>query len=514
MGLFSQAQLAEINKAAEQSAAALAPPVRVDNSKLITQLDEMSAKVEEYFSDSKSILISSEDALHDYISDVINSGMAGIDTETTGLDRLNDHVVGASLYFREGTECYIPNKHLIPLFDEPYRGQIPYKLMKSELQRLVDKKVKLVFANADFDLAMIYNSYGVDLLDSCYYDVLLAWRCLKENEPHNGLKELYNKYVLGGKGNPMRFSDFFTPSVFPYSKPEIAKLYAANDAKITLELHDWQLPYVTKNHPKCIKHHLEAISDLIWNVEIPMIRVCQEMHRRGIEIDRNTCNSLHDKYQQKLIAAKSKLARLVQEKLDQSDYLTTSKSPFKRGVDFNPNSSIHVSYLCKNILKLTVGKSLDKNVLAELNTPCTDQILVVRNLVKLISTYVDKLPKSTSSDSRIHATFNSVGADTGRMSSANPNLQNIPSHALDIRHMFRASSERNILLDCDESDSTISVTIPCYYYVTLESGEEIKCSDVQIGMRVKLLESKKEVIRSVINISDSSEEPALRTLVF
>ena len=57
--------------------------------------------------------------------------------------------------------------------------------------------------------------------------------------------------MLKGKGDPKKFSDFFTAQLFPYCKPEVAKLYAANDAKITYELFKWQLPYVTKDHPKC-----------------------------------------------------------------------------------------------------------------------------------------------------------------------------------------------------------------------------------------------------------------------
>ena len=71
---------------------------------------------------------------------------------------------------------------------------------------------------------------------------------------------------MKGVGDPKKFSDFFSPQLFPYCKPQIAKLYAANDAKITFELFKWQLPYVTKSHKKCQDNHLERIADLVWNV--------------------------------------------------------------------------------------------------------------------------------------------------------------------------------------------------------------------------------------------------------
>lgn len=416
MVLFSQSQIDAINKVAEKSKSIAAPPASKSSPKgMNSELNQMAEAVKEYFADSPAILISSKEQLHDYIDKCIECGWAGIDTETTGLDRIKDHIVGASLYYPGGAECYIPSKHLIPIFDEPYKNQLSYEDIHSEFQRLVDGNVKLIFANADFDLAMIYKDIKVDLLDVCYYDVILAWRCLKEDEQDNTLKGLYNKYVLKGKGDPKKFTDFFTPDLFPYCKPEIAKLYAANDAKITYELFKWQLPYVTKDHPKCKKAHLEAIADLVWNIEIPMIRVCQNLHRRGIYLDRELATRLHDKYTKIQQEEKKKLADLVDNILETANYSIRLKCPFKSGSDFNYNSSIHVPYLLKDIMGLDIGKSVDKNVLNDLNLPVTKQIIKMRNADKLISTYIDKLPNATTSDSRVHAEFKSIGADTGRM---------------------------------------------------------------------------------------------------
>ena len=460
MKLFTESQIDKINKIAEKSKETLSPVKSVNVKSINSDLNEMSQKVLEYFKDSDAILITTETDLHDYITKCIEFGYAGIDTETTGLDRIHDTIVGASLYCPGQPECYIPMKHLVPIFDTPYKDQLTYNQVNKEFQRFAESNIKLIFANADFDLAMIYKDLDVDLSDVCYYDVILAWRCMKENELHNDLKFLYNKYCLKGKGDPMKFKDFFSPQLFPYCKPEVAKLYAANDAKITYELFKWQLPYITKSHPKCQKAHLERIADLVWNVEMPLIKVCQQMHRTGIYLDKNVADKLMNKYNDKYEAAMSDLSSMVQEIIEKSDYSTSAKRPFRTGKDFNPSSPKHVQYLLYTMMKINVGKDnagTGKEILTDLNLPVTNQILKVRSLSVLINTFVKKLPNSTTSDSRIHAQFRQIGADTGRLSSADPNMQNIPSHATDIRHMFRATPGY-VMLSSDYSQQEPKIT--------------------------------------------------------
>lgn len=432
--------MAKINQAVTRSKELVAPPPKVSTKSINSDLQRISQNVVDYFKDSNSILITSEAELSDYIDKCIEAGYAGIDTETTGLDRIKDTIVGSSLYYPGGVECYIPNKHIVPIFEEPYKNQLTYEQCQRQFQRLVAAKVKMIFANADFDLAMLYKDYKVDFIDTCYYDVILAWRCLKENELHNDLKSLYNKYVLKGKGDPKRFSDFFPVKLFPYCKPEVAKLYAANDAKITFELFKWQLPYATKDHPKCKKAHLEKIADLIWNVEFPLIKVCQNLFRTGMYIDKDVAEKLRVRYNEERDREMTKLRGMVQEVIDNSD-VPIGKAPFHSGADFNPSSPPHVKHLLYTLLKIPQGKGTGtgKEVLHDINLPITNQILKVRSLGVLINTFVDKLPNSVAPDGRIHAQFRSVGAATGRFSSAEPNLQNIPSHAVDIRHMFRAT---------------------------------------------------------------------------
>lgn len=445
MKLFSSSQIATINKVAEISKASKSNPKKVDKN-ITSELSRISQQVVEYFKDSEAILITTRDELHSYIDKVIESGIFAYDTETTGLDRFRDHIVGSSLYYPGGVECYIPNKHLVPIFDQPYKNQLDYEDVKAEFDRLVSAKCKLVLFNADFDLAVTHIWYKVDFMPIFYFDCYVAWKCLKENELHNGLKELYNKYVLGGKGDPKKFTDFFKVSLFPYCKPQIAKLYAANDAKITFIFYEWLLPYVTKDNSKCKEHHLERIADLIWNIEFPMVKICQTLFRTGIYLDTDVSTALVNRYHEEIADEEAKLAVMVQEIIDKNIYKVPSKAkkPFNTGKDFNCTSTLHVKYLLYTLMGLpdNVGKkkgSTDKDVLNDINLPVTNQILKVRSLSTLINTFVDKLPNSVTPDGRIHAQFNSVIAATGRMSSNNPNLQNIPSHAVDIRHMFRAT---------------------------------------------------------------------------
>ena len=414
MGLFSAALTDQINQIAAKSNETAEVAVTVNTRSMNDDLNMMSKKVIDYFKDSPAILITTKQELHDYVDKCIETGYAGIDTETTGVDRIHDHIVGASLYTPGLPECYIPMKHLVPIFDTPCKNQLSYEEVSEEFERLVSGQVKLIFANADFDLAMIYHSLKVDLIPAFYYDVITAWRCLREDEKDNSLKGLYAKYVKKGKVDPQKFSDFFSSKLFPYCKPQVAALYAANDAKITYELFLWQLPYVTKTHEKCQKHHLEKIADLVWNIEFPLVAVCAHLHRRGVFLDDTIAAPLHERYTTVLHKDEAELSACVQELIDTKDIASNRNRPFRSGSDFNPNSNPHVKYLINQLLGSS-AKSTSKDILKDINKPATNAVLKVRGDVKLLSTYVDKLPKSTASDHRIHSTFKNIGADTGRM---------------------------------------------------------------------------------------------------
>lgn len=508
MGLFSSAIKEQIDQIAAKSVEQPKQSDNINSRSMNDELNNASKAVIEYFKDSPAILITDKEQLHDYVSECIKKGYAGIDTETTGLDRLKDYVVGASLYTPGMPECYIPMKHKVPIFDTPYKNQLSYEDVAAEFQRFVDNKVKLIFANADFDLAMIYNSMKVDLIPAFYYDVISAWRALKENELDNALKVLYAKYVLKGHADPKKFSDFFSPKLFPYCKPEVAKLYAANDAKITYELFLWQLPYITVGNEKCSKNHLEKIANLIWNIEMPMVKVCAHLHRRGVYLDDSISGTLHDRYTANQKKHETELAEMVQELINEKDVASNRSRPFATGKDFNPNSGPHVKYLVNKLLGSAATK-MDKEALKNINKPATNQVLKVRGDVKLIGTYVDKMPRAVGKDHRVHGSFRSMGAATGRMSSESPNLQNIPSHALDIRHMFRATPEMTEKVKL-KSDETGIVTITLSWYDKVPTSEGLKeVKELEENDKLVMHEDKIETIYSISSISKQNGQSTI-----
>ena len=422
MALFDSASMAAIDAVAAKSKQRIATKPAISNS-TVDKISSMEETVREYFKDSEAILITSKEQLHEYIDGCIDAGYVGIDTETTGLDKVLDTIVGSSLYYPGGVECYIPNFHKVPIMENYRSNQLSYAECQEEFQRLVDNKVKCIFANADFDIAMLYKDYKVDFIPVCYYDVILAWRVIKENEPHNGLKQLYTKYVLKGAGDPKKFSDFFDAKTFPYCKPDVAKLYAAHDARITYELFLWQLPYVTKNNPKCISHHLEHIADIVWGIEIPMIKACAELHRTGMYIEKDVAAYITKRYNEYYDKELATMRDMVQKLIDEMDIPNNSARPFKTGADFNPDSVVHTKYLLYTLMHVpvpTIGKNkgkkpTGKEVVGEINMPEAKQLLKVRSLSTLIGTFTKKLPNSVASDNRIHASFKSIGAATGRM---------------------------------------------------------------------------------------------------
>lgn len=444
MGLFSPAKMAEINNIAKNCTNLVQENHHVSRG-TTQKLEEISQKVRDYFPNSPAILITKKEQLHDYITACIEFGVAGIDTETTGLSMKSDTIVGMSLYVPTKDECYIPIAHKALLTDSLLPNQLTYQEVGEELQRLVDNQTKLVFANAGFDIGMIYKDCKVDLVNNFYFDVILAWRCLKEDEKDNKLKSLYAKYVLKHSTNMAQFTDFFDVALFPYCNPDVARLYAANDPKITYELYQFELPYVTKTHPKCIKHHLESVADLVWNIEFKLVPVCIKMSRQGVYLDSDTATTLHERYVSRKKESVEKLRGMVQDVIETNrSRVNMSKAPFRSGAEYNYNSSPQTIYLLYTLMGLANPEpnsklNASKDTLKLLNNPLANQILEVRAIDKALGTFIDKLPKMTTDDGNIHATFHSIGADTGRFSSSDPNMQQIPSHMTDIRHMFRAT---------------------------------------------------------------------------
>ena len=320
----------------------------------------------------------------------------------------------------------------------------------------------------------------------------------------------------------MKFSDFFPPSLFPYCKPEIAALYAANDAKITYELFVWQLPYVTKGSEMCTKHHLEKIADLVWNIEFPMIRVCAMLHRRGMFLDDTIVAPLHVRYQKKLDATRAELANTVQQLIDERDTAVNRKRPFRTGSDFNSNSNPHVLYLLKNLLGLDVS-STGKEVLNEVSHPVAKIILDERKMVKLLGTYIDKMPGVVGPDNRVHCSFKSIGAATGRMCLAKGTMVSIldgtkPIEYIEPGDMVYCLDENDmpvvrkvlnkwrtgrnqkcVLVNFEDTRYRTSRRLICTpeHRIMLSSGEWVEAINLQPGQELKVLNTFVPTIKHV-----------------
>ena len=242
------------------------------------------------------------------------------------------------------------------------------------------------------------------------------------------------------------------------------------------------------------------------------------MHRTGMYLDNETAKVLMARYQGRLDEAMAKLRDMVQEVINNAEYVPGTK-PFLSGKDFNPKSPQHVKYLVYKLLKVPVGRdgeSTDKEILAGINLPVTNQILKVRSLEVLINTFVEKLPNATTPDSRIHGQFKQIGARTGRFSSKSPNLQNIPSHATDIRHLFRATASDTENIQCQYNDeiNQIKVQVPNWNKVYLQDGSMVNAIDLKVGDTVKLLEDRKEVFKVVKAVSNSNADPGVCDVIF
>lgn len=178
------------------------------------------------------------ETLTSYFDKYIEYGYVAIDTETTGLDPINDKIVGICMYCPGTKPIYVPINHISYITNIRLENQITEPELKEQLERLINTKI--VMFNAKFDLRVIKNQVKADL--QCYWDCYLGSRLLNENEPpgSKGLKPLHNKYVLGGKEDAFSFDQLFKGISFDLIPIDTAYLYAAHDSIITFELFEFQ----------------------------------------------------------------------------------------------------------------------------------------------------------------------------------------------------------------------------------------------------------------------------------
>lgn len=453
----------EVKKVAKKVSSPKDPKVetrKAMKSKTVSTFDKLQLIYEEvnrvlggYTSNTK--VITSKDELSQYIDEAIRNGIIAIDTETNNsLEPLTCLLMGACIYTPGQLSAYIPVHHTQPDTDILIENQLTELDIKEQFERL--SNTKILMHNGKFDYEVIKCTCNCVL--NIYWDTEIAARILDENE----LAGLKKQYILHIDSTQEKYDieHLFQGIPYAYVKPEIFALYAATDAYITYRLYEWQKEQFNKPGN-------EKLFDLFMNVEMPVVPVCAEMELYGIEIDKEYAKRLSNKYHRKVDEVNAKIDTELSKYSDkisawrltkEANYKERNSKPNKSG-EFtykkskneqleNPpqlNSPTQLAILLYDILGTPAQdkkspRGTGEEILQKINLPICDLILEKRGLEKLIGTYIDKIPECVNSkDNRLHAHFNQLGAGTGRFSSSNPNLQNIPSHVKEIRLMFRAS---------------------------------------------------------------------------
>lgn len=431
-------------------------------SDLLSRISQMKTMVESNLGEYKDeyIVIKDVDELHGYISKCIVNGVIAIDTETDGLDPMLNTIAGVCIYTPGVRGAYIPINHISYITNEKLPKQLSAEDVRRELERVKDANIDVIMFNANFDIRVLNNQVGVKL--KCTWDCYIAARLLNENEGagNNGLKKLHQKYVLRGDGDAFSYEALFRGIPFTEVPIDVGYLYAAHDPVITYELYEYQKPFLTPTSDECISRGLEDVARVFHEIEMPCVGVVTDMEDCGIELDLVYTEELSNKYNAMLEEKRQVFYDICKEYEQEIESYRLQHVGGKLENPVNISSPVQLSILLYDVLKYDAGvdkktkkpiRGTGEAVLESLDKPICKAILEYRTVEKLVSTYIDKLPTCVNpNDGRIHCNFNQYGADTGRFSSSDPNLQNIPSRNHDIRKMFKAS-DGYVLMSSDYS---------------------------------------------------------------
>lgn len=394
----------------------------------------------------KYLLLRTNEEVFDYFEHIKKAGKAAIDTETDSLDTIMCNLAGICVYTPGQKPAYIPMHHVSYVTGMESANQISDEVMRQCLEACKETNVGWVMHNSKFDIRVIRNQLGIDI--PCVWDTLLAAKCLNENESA-ALKDLHLKYCASQDTESLTYDKLFEGIPFTHVPISIGYLYAAGDPVKTWELMEFQQQYLT---PKKLPGPYHVFS----TVEMPLVPVVADMEDRGIGFDIQFAQNLSAKYNEQLKEREQKFYDVLNMYADEINAYKSANPAHKLSDPVGIGSPTQIAIILYDILGL---KSPDKekprgtgeDILLALNVPLSKALLDYRETAKLLSTYVDKMPAILNPKTkRIHCSFNQYGAATGRFSSSDPNMQNIPSHNKEIRKMFRAS-EGFVLISCDFS---------------------------------------------------------------
>ncbi|MDA3909651.1 MAG: DNA polymerase I [Sulfurimonas sp.] len=387
--------------------------------KAVVRVEEVKQSVN---LDFKSTLITDAKELDKILSTLTPETIVAFDTETTGLDYEKDKLVGFSFSFNDEQAFYVPFAHF-------YLG-VPDQVSKEEaagaMRKIFDSKV--VGHNIKFDLHFVSRFLKDDTLKIYADSMILAW--LINPESALSLDKLSDK-LLDHK--MVSFKETVKKGdTFASVELEDASKYASEDAYITLKL-------FKLFNEKLKLQNADHLIEESQSVEVPFIITLLGMEKEGISVDAEFLEKF-------LVEVKETLANL------------TKKIYFLAGSEFNINSTKQLGVILFEHLGLPVGKktktgySTDEKVLSSLKDKheIISSLLEYREVYKLYSTYIEPLLKLSreDKDGRIHTSFVQTGTATGRLSSKNPNLQNIPARSslgLKIREAFVAPEGKKLI---------------------------------------------------------------------
>lgn len=375
-----------------------------------------------------------EASLDRWIKKIEGAQLTAVDTETTSLDALAAELVGISLSVAPGEACYIPVAH------RNGETQLDRALVLSRLKPWLESSTSLkVGQNLKYDIH-IFANYDITL-QGVQFDTLLESYVLESHMPHN-MDSLAERH-LGMK--TIRYEEVCGKGVhqigFDQVDLKIATDYAAEDADITLRLHLALWPQI------------QASPGLLYvyeQIEMPAMRVLGIMERNGIRIDSALLSKQGQEVGKRLLALEGEIHKLA-------------------GQPFNIQSPKQIAEILFGQLELPVIKktpsgapSTDEEVLQKLaeDYPLPARILDYRSLAKLMSTYIEKLPRMADPKTgRVHTSFSQATAVTGRLASSDPNLQNIPVRTEEGRRIREAfiPAEGCKLLSADYSQIELRI---------------------------------------------------------
>lgn len=438
----------DANAVTKSSRSRVVAPTIKGGKSIYDRISTISAVVTTKLGKYKDVytLLRTDEEVFEYFEHIKQTGKAALDTETDSLDTLTCNLAGICVYVPGQSPAYIPMHHVSYVTGVESANQISDNVITQCLEECNKAGVGWVMHNAKFDIRVIKNQLGVDV--ECVWDTLLAAKCLNENESA-ALKDLYLKYCGADDSESLTYDKLFAGVPFTQIPISTGYLYAAGDALKTWELMEFQQKYLNEDN-------LPGPHYVFSNIEMPLIPVIANMENRGIGFDLEFSDKLLDKYSKQLEEREQKFYELLTKHEDAIIEYKNANPNHKLSEPISIASPTQIAIVLYDILNLKSPnkdkpRGTGEDILLLLNTPLTKALLKCRETAKLLSTYISKMPAILNPvTGRIHCNFNQYGAATGRFSSSDPNMQNIPSQNKEIRRMFRAS-DGFVLISCDFS---------------------------------------------------------------